>query len=284
MKIVSATGMHDMDPAGMLKSDWVCDTGRIGKDHEKSFELQVPDGSVVTGFNVATLCRGQLRIVEVNADETTGAVLQEWKVCGKRSGLWTAGSCCGDLRCSSQLGRYPRWFPRNYTPEFIPVPVTTDALRFKVIVRQTFADDAQAGVAVFRALGIAAPSSLPVPTSVVATLRNANVVDLSCDAVDGAAAYVWSKVGGDPTWSVRANNRTTTTAVEEVGSFVFTVRALFPPDDGWFEGGDCAPGSKSAPSRPTARVNVIEVLPKVVRFIRFYIRSLHTSRLHTSRH
>ena len=120
---------------------------------EESVELKVPDGSIVTGFRIATLgapCSHiQMRIDEVKLDDAIGTTIFEWKHCGMRS-----------------LEELFDWSDSSgYTPSSIAVPVTitTNATRFKVSVRHTFVginsrgiNGAQAGVAIFRVLGVAA--------------------------------------------------------------------------------------------------------------------------------
>ena len=123
-------------------------TSRIPKHQEECVELTVPDGCVVTGFNVASLFGEsfqQLRIVEVKVDGSIGAELFDW-------------SPCGSLDLSPSDYDYSRtlWDEAScYTPGLITV--ATSATRFKVSVRQTADLQAFAGLAIFRAVGIAAP-------------------------------------------------------------------------------------------------------------------------------
>ena len=116
-------------------------TDRIQARHEESVILKVPDESIVTGFHVATMSASinrQVRVEEVNVDGTIGAELQAWCHFGTQH----PGGALG-------------YQPSDYTPESISV--WTTATQFKVSVRQTGGDGWTAGLAIFRAVGVAAP-------------------------------------------------------------------------------------------------------------------------------
>ena len=246
----TSVGFNSYTVEKMLADTKVWLTKEIPSLQEESFECMVPRGSVVTGFSAATLeacSEKQMRIEEVKMDGSIGAEIFSWNYCG---------ACTGTC-----------WYPSSHTPHSIAV--ITTATRFKVSVRHTCADSCgPAGVSIFRVLGIAAPPSppLPVPTSTAASLRHshADVIDVSCDAVEGATSYMWSKVVGDLTWSKRASDPSSVVLLEEVGPFTLTVRAM-KSMHGWFRGGAQLPDIMSAFSLQTNVVNVLEVASKVVR-------------------
>ena len=99
----------------------------------ESVEFKVSDGSVVTGFSMASLYNRSdyhVRVEEVKVDGTLGKELCGWRQYGNAS---------GDQ-------------PSNWTPE--AVAVTTLETRFKVSVRHTTTDGNWGGVAIFRAVGL----------------------------------------------------------------------------------------------------------------------------------
>ena len=140
--------LGDLTVQNMLagtKSWWTKD---IAKNQVESVEVNVPDGSVVTGFNIASLSLGravdtslrnasEMRIEAVALDGTVGSELFAWNHCG------------------TDNSGYNSEIPSNHTP--LSIAVSTTATRFKISVRQTWKDDVCAGVNVFRAVGIAAP-------------------------------------------------------------------------------------------------------------------------------
>jgi len=112
---------------------WV--TKGVPTHQAESVVLGVAAGSRVTSFDVASLCSQselQMCVEEVAADGTVGATLVAWKHYGTHSGGYK---------------------PSNYTPATIAVETT--AIRFKVSVRHTYRFNMNAGVAIFRATGVA---------------------------------------------------------------------------------------------------------------------------------
>ena len=102
----------------------------------ESVVLGVAAGSRVMSFDVASvgsMSERQMCVEEVAADGTVGATLIAWNNYGTRSGD------------SSN--------PSNHTPATIAVETT--ATRFKVSVRHTFRFRCTAGLAIFRATGVA---------------------------------------------------------------------------------------------------------------------------------
>ena len=102
----------------------------------ESVVLGVAAWSRVTSFDVASLCSQselQMCVEEVAADGTVGATLITWN---------SYGTCSGG---GHELS--------DYTPATIAVETT--ATRFKVSVRHTCSYNNFAGVAIFRATGIA---------------------------------------------------------------------------------------------------------------------------------
>jgi len=142
--------LGDLTVQNMLagtRSWWTKD---IAKNQVESVEVNVPDGSVVTGFNIASLSlpkrqgvsverrnASEMRIEAVALDGTVGSELFAWNHCG------------------TDNSGYNSEIPSNHTP--LSIAVSTTATRFKISVRQTWKDDVCAGVNVFRAVGIAAP-------------------------------------------------------------------------------------------------------------------------------
>ena len=104
----------------------------------ESVVLGVAAGSRVTSFDVASLwsmSESQMCVEEVAADGAVGATLIAWKHYGTCSGM-------GDE-------------PSDYTPATIAVETT--ATRFKVSIRHAVLGDTSAGLAIFRATGVAPP-------------------------------------------------------------------------------------------------------------------------------
>ena len=120
----------------MLAGKHVWFTKKMPSLQVESVVLGVAAGSRVTSFDVASLCRTseqQMCVEEVAADGTVGATLLAWNHYGTHSG--------------------EVWKPSDYTPATIAVETT--ATRFKVSVRHTFGINITAGLAIFRATGIA---------------------------------------------------------------------------------------------------------------------------------
>ena len=290
---------HLLTGQGIWKNDFKhCYAPEGGRMKAFSVELMVRDGTIVTGFNAASYCCfapavHQMKIEEVKVDGTIGKVLFPWNGCGTWHEHWSVGH--------DKIGGLKR---RNCAPEHIPV--STTATRFKVSIRQNdkVGHNSYGGVAIFDAVGIPAPMPprhgvAPAPTSPSATLRrpDADMVDLRCDAVDGATAYLWTKVGGDPAWSKCAKEPSCSAYLEEVGSFGLTVRPLFPMRTTLADGGEVewyknlkdgpkpweldtvsTPGAKNASlgatvegefSVPTEVINVLQTA--VVRFLRCFL-------------
>ena len=140
MEIVSlATSVanDDYTVENMLAGTYVWETNGSLKHQEESVVFKVPDGSVVSGFDIASGSEKfeEMRIEEVTMDGSIGGELFGWNHCGTFSG--------------------DSIYPCNYTPASIEV--TTTATRFKVSVRHTGSGSSDiAGVAIFRAVGIAA--------------------------------------------------------------------------------------------------------------------------------
>ena len=102
----------------------------------ESVVLGVAAGSRVTSFDVASflsMSEQQMCVEEVAADGTVGATLIAWNHYGTQQGGSTSRA--------------------DYTPATIAVETT--ATRFKVSVRHTFALNTDAGLAIFRATGVA---------------------------------------------------------------------------------------------------------------------------------
>ena len=119
----------------MLAGEKVWFTKGMPAHQVESVVLSVAAGSRVTSFDVASawsLSEQQMCVEEVAADGTVGATLIAWKHYGTRSGGYK---------------------PSDYTPATIAVETT--ATRFKVSVRQTFGSHNSAGLAIFRATGVA---------------------------------------------------------------------------------------------------------------------------------
>jgi len=124
----------------MLAGTWVWHTSFIPGHQVESVVLGVAAGSRVTSFDVASLDSSseyQMCVEEVAADGTVGATLVAWKQYGTITGTFS--------------GSYLK--PSNYTPATIAVETT--ATRFKVSVRHTVGYNDNAGVAIFRATGVA---------------------------------------------------------------------------------------------------------------------------------
>ena len=123
--------------AKMLAGEKVWITKDMPAHQLESVVLGVAAGSRVTSFDVASftsMCVRQMCVEEVAADGTVGATLVAWKHYGTHSGR-----------------DYNK--PSDYTPATIAVETT--ATRFKVSVRQTCGCHNWAGVAIFRATGVA---------------------------------------------------------------------------------------------------------------------------------
>jgi hypothetical protein len=144
----------------MLAGTRVWLTDKIPQHQEESTELKVPDGSVVTGFNIASFYApgrwqrpltqsSQMRIDEVGVDGSIGKELFGWNHCGYTAPALRHGD------------------PWGYAPK--TVVVTTTSTRFKVSVRHTDirsnnesnGGGCSAGVAIFRAVGTAAQGTEP---------------------------------------------------------------------------------------------------------------------------
>ena len=128
----------------MLAGTEVWLTTMIPAGQVESVIFGVASGSRVTSFDVASLGSKslfQMCVEEVAADGTVGATLVTWNHFGAYS--------------VSVLK------PRGYTPTTIAVETT--ATRFKVSVLHTFGHSACAGLAVFRATGVAPPRLSPRP-------------------------------------------------------------------------------------------------------------------------
>ena len=120
----------------MLAGTCVWFTNLIPAHQVESVDLGVAAGSRVTSFDVASVgseSDRQICVEEVAADGSVGATLIAWN---------HYGTCSG-----SALK------PSDYTPA--PIAVETTATRFTVSVRQTFGFDNSAGLAIFRATGVA---------------------------------------------------------------------------------------------------------------------------------
>ena len=122
----------------MLAGEKVWCTKYVPAHQVESVVLGVAAGSRVTSFDVASLgsrSTRQMCVEEVAAEGTVGATLIEWDQCGTRS------------------GGYYKPLGSDYTPATIAVETT--ATRFRVSVRHTWSYNAFAGVAIFRATGVA---------------------------------------------------------------------------------------------------------------------------------
>ena len=116
-------------------------TKTISTDQSENVVLGVAAGSLVTSLDVATYrCTSdrQMCVEEVAADGTVGAMLITWKHYGTHS-EFSGGS----------------YEPSDYTPATIAVETT--ATRFKVSIRHAVLGDTSAGLAIFRATGVAPP-------------------------------------------------------------------------------------------------------------------------------
>ena len=220
---------------------------------EESFIVGVASGSQISRFELASLSHpytgrqdatpvvSEMRMDSLNMDGSVDEEIVPWD---------TYGTCTSPLHLNT------------YTPA--EILAVTPATRFKVYVRHTGvrADERScdqsevfgvAGVAIFRAFGVAAlpPLALAAPTSAAATVLNADAVDLTCDPVEGATAYLWSKVG-DSTWSKTTSEPFCRDFVGEIGSHAFVVSALYT-HFGWKD------PTRSKASTPTATVDIAEV-------------------------
>jgi len=120
----------------MLAGRKVWCTKAMPAHQAESVVLGVAAESRVTSFDVASYLsesERQMCVEEVAADGTVGATLVVWSDFGTFSGDYSK--------------------PSYYTPATIAVETT--ATRFKVSVRQTYGANYYAGVAIFRATGVA---------------------------------------------------------------------------------------------------------------------------------
>ena len=122
----------------MLAGTWVWCTDMIPAHQVESVVLGVAAGSRVMSFDVASF-RSRMCVEEFAADDAVGATLIAWNNYGTRSG--------GSKRSNYTL--------RGVT--FATIAVETTATRFKVCIRHTqdLRPDTFAGVAIFRATGVA---------------------------------------------------------------------------------------------------------------------------------
>jgi len=132
------------------------------REQEESIVLEIPLGSIVTGFSIASLKvehyrsieQSQMRIEEIMTDGTVGAELFAWSTCG---------TCVPIME--------PCEPSSVYTP--LSHAATTTATRFKVSVRSRWTRSITetvrsgnfpyAGVALFDVVGVVAPPLPPRP-------------------------------------------------------------------------------------------------------------------------